>query len=178
MSLRWGDRTCWHRGECFPNTVGLCACVANQYVGVPWHRGGVLGDGWSAVVIPVVGVSDIRALNIAEFDIKTVGGHPRVVHGIKIVNTAIGDACMGFTMAEHQGAYRQECGKRQVRFHSEIGPPPNSAFPSMVRWQLFQRGMGVRFRCCRATSLFGSATVATIPALSVCIANRMLMRLV
>ena len=55
----------------------------------------VLGDLRHAVVVVVVGVGDVGALTVLEFNLEAMADAAGVVDGVEVVDAAIGDAGLG-----------------------------------------------------------------------------------
>ena len=91
-----------------PSAVGgLRAGVADDHFRMQ-RAGVVLGDLGRAVVVPVVGVSNVLAVDVLNFNLKAVTLHAGVVHGVEVIDGAVGGAGAGDTTAERHEAARDD----------------------------------------------------------------------
>ena len=78
--------------------------------------GVVLGDFWVAVVIVVVGVGDVGAVDVVEFDFEAVTDVAGVVDRVEVVDAAVGDAGLSDSGAkEEEGGQQSQGGGRAGR---------------------------------------------------------------
>ena len=54
--------------------------------------GDILAYLWCPVVIPAVGISDVRARDVVAFDLETVTLHPGIIHSVKIDDQTVSAA--------------------------------------------------------------------------------------
>ena len=148
-----------------PGPTGILgALVADEHLGVQ-RVGVVLANFRHAVVIPVEGVGDVRAVDVVDFDFEPVRDLPGVVHRVEVVQVA--DDGRRFrksgTKDHHEGDHES------LESHGAVPPPSRPGGLPLVRSNSGARSAPIGDRGLRAAP---APAAPPGPRLSPCAGSR------